>query len=570
MENSQIASALDEIADLLALREENEFRIRSYRDAARTVRGLSERIEDMAAAGKDLTAIANIGDSMADKLEEMAGTGKLSQLEELRDEMPAALTELMDVPGLGPKKTLAIYEALNITGPEELRKACENHEIQHLEGMGPKTEENILEGLKTLETQAGRMLYPDAAAHLEKLRPFLDGLKAVRQWEVTGSFRRRKETIGDLDILLETDDREALSGKLVSHESVKRVIGRGREKVSVTLEEGLQVDFRFFDEASFGAAMLYFTGSKQHNVALRKMAREKDWKLNEYGLFSGGKRLAGKTEESVYSRFGLPWIPPELRENRGEIAAAEKDKLPDLITADDLRGDLHVHTDATDGNNTIREMAKAARDRGYVYIAITDHSQSVHVAGGLDEDGLKKHAEAIRKANDALEGIHIFAGVEVDILPDGDLDLNEKVLKELDWVVASVHYTRNQSEEKMTDRLAAAIESGVVHCLGHPLGRIIGKRKPLVFTADKVFEACIENQVAVEIDAQPDRMDLPDTWCRDAKAAGLKFSIATDAHAADGLDHMKSGLHVARRGWLEKEDVLNTRTEKQLRKWMKR
>jgi DNA polymerase (family 10) len=347
---------------------------------------------------------------------------------------------------------------------------------------------------------------------------------------------------------------------------VAEVIGRGEEKMSFRLEGGLQVDLRFFEPSAFGAALHYFTGCKAHNIALRRRAQEKGWKLNEYGLFTGGRRLAGKTEEAVYSRLGLPWIAPELREDRGELEAAEEGRLPDLVEEKRLRGDLHCHTDRTDGRNTIEEMAAAARARGYDYLAVTDHSQAVSVANGLDDDGMREHAERIRSADEELDDLWLLAGVEVDILEKGRLDLSEEVLADLDWVVASIHYHLNQGRERITDRLLAAVESGVVHALGHPTARMIGSREPLDFDHDRVFAACAEHGVCLEINCQSKRLDLPDTLCRRAKEAGAKVAIGTDAHHRGALPTIRQGLTVARRGWLEREDVLNTRTAKQLRK----
>ena len=344
--------------------------------------------------------------------------------------------------------------------------------------------------------------------------------------------------------------------------------GRGDERVTVHLSSGLQIDFRFFEASNFGAAMMYFTGSKAHNIRLRKRAVDRDWKLNEYGLTKDDRQLAGKTEESVYHRLNLPWIPPELREDRGELEAADSGDLPDLVEEKHIRGDLQAHTDATDGANTIREMAEAAADRGYAFFALTDHSKRVTMAGGLDDDAARKHADAIREVDDDMDGLWLMAGIEVDVLKSGRLDLKEETLEGLDWVVASIHYDRNLDRDKMTGRYLSAVESGVVHCLGHPLGRIIGGRDPLPLDLDRLFEACAEHDVCIEINAQPDRLDLPDTHVKRAREAGVTFTIGTDAHKTGDLDFMPLGVGVARRGWLDRKHVLNTRTVKQLRKWL--
>ncbi|MBS3735123.1 MAG: DNA polymerase/3'-5' exonuclease PolX [Phycisphaerae bacterium] len=570
MENAQVADIFDEIADLIELQGGNAFRIRSYRNAARTVRDLSQRLEDLAAAGANFADLANVGKSTAGKIQEILDTGTCERLKELRAELPDGLPELMQVPQIGPRKAMQLYEELGVSSLEELKAAAEGGNIRDLDGMGEKTEENILRGLAMLASSEGRFLYHAAADHVAALGRFLDGVNGVTRWEVAGSFRRRKETVGDLDVLIHAGDRDAAREAILAYDRIDRVASRGREKSTVYLSGGLQVDFRFFEPAAFGAALMYFTGSKDHNIALRRRAQSHDWKLNEYGLFSGDKRLAGKDERSVYSRLNLPWIAPELREARGEIDAADGGELPALIEASDVRGDLQCHTTASDGTASIAEMAAAARERGYQFLAITDHSQRVTVANGLDAGRMRKHADAIREVDADLDGFWLLAGVEVDILKDGSLDLPEDLLAELDWVVASIHYDRAMSEAKMTERLLAAVRSGVVHTLGHPLGRIIGRREPLAFDADKVFAACAGCGVRVEINAQADRLDLPDTYVRRAKDAGVGFTFGTDAHKTGGLALMPLAVNVARRGWLTKADVLNTRTAKQLKKDLKR
>ena len=566
MENAQIADVFDEIADLLELQEANQFRIRSYRDAARTVRDLSQRLEDMVANNEDLTELPNIGDSTSSKIHEILKTGTCEQLEELRGEVPEGLTQFMKVPGLGPRTAMELYRELGIETLEDLREACEQGKVRELKGMGEKSEQNILEGIEKLESLTGRMLYRDAADHVESLGRHLNDLDSLTRREVAGSFRRCKETIGDLDVLVQAEDREQATKDILDYAPIAEVTSRGEEKVSVRLDSGLQIDFRYFEPESFGAALLYFTGSKAHNIAVRQRAVDRDWKLNEYGLFEDDERLAGEDEESVYDRLEMAWVPPELREDRGEVEAAVNDELPDLVELEDIRGDLQAHTDATDGKNTLREMAEAARERGYDYFAVTDHSQRVTMANGLDEDALRERADEIRELNEELDDLWLMAGIEVDILKDGRLDLEEDVLAEMDWVVASVHYNRNQERDQMTDRILSAVRSGVVHVLGHPLGRIIGQREPLGYDLDAVFEACAENGVFVEINAQPDRLDLPDTHCKRALEAGGRFTISTDAHKRPDLGFMKYGVATARRGWLGKGDVLNTCTAKQLRK----
>jgi DNA polymerase (family 10) len=570
VENAQIASIFEEIADLLELKGGNEFRVRSYRNAARTVRDLSRRVEDLVEEGEKLSDLPNIGKGTAEKIDEILHRGTCRRLEELRKEVPPQLTELMKIPQLGPRKAMELHKELDIGSVEDLKKACEEHRVRDLEGMGAKTEENILKGIRTLETTKGRHLYSTAAEYVETVGRHLDAIPAIQAWEVAGSFRRRKETIGDLDILIRTRDRAETTEKLLEYDAIDEVIGRGEERVSVRLRNHLQIDFRFFDAKAFGAAMLYFTGSKSHNIALRKRVQQRGWKLNEYGLFKGDNYLAGKTEKAVYKRLNLPWIPPELREDTGELEAAEEDRLPRLIGYGDIRGDLQCHTKASDGANTIQEMAEEARSRNYEYLAITDHSKTVTVANGLDEERLKKHADEIRKADDSIEDLWLMAGIEVDILKSGKLDLDEKALAELDWVLATVHYHLNLSRKDMTERLLRAVRSGVVHCLGHPTSRMIGKRDPIAYDFDEVFEACRENGVFLEIDAQPDRLDLSDTLCKRAVEAGNRFTISTDAHKRSDLDFISYGIAVARRGWLSRGDVLNTVSASTLKKRIRR
>ena len=566
MENSHFAAVLTQIADILEILDENPFRIRSYRNGARAIGDLAERLEDLAAGGKDLTELPGIGESLAGKIHEVLKTGTCQMLADLRQRLPPHLPDLLKVKGLGPKKVKLLYDKLGIKSLEELKAAAEAGKIRGLEGMGEKTEQNILKGLALLAAEQGRIGIRVATEQVGALVRHLKTVSAIRCFEVAGSFRRRRETIGDLDVLVEAQDRDKAAEGILAYHPIEEVVARGGEKVTVTLAGGLQVDFRFIEPESFGAAMMYFTGSKAHNITLRKRAQKDGLKLSEYGLFRGEKRVAGATEEEVFKALGLPWIPPELREDRGEIAAAEQGKLPTLVTREDLRGELHAHTTATDGANSVEEMVEAARARGYEYLAITDHSKAVAVAHGLNDDALRRHAERIRKLGAGLRKFWLLAGVEVDILKDGRLDLGEKVLADLDWVVASVHSAFEMPEAKMTARLIAAVKSGVVHCLGHPFGRLIGYRDSLHFDADKVFEACKEAGVFLEINAQPDRLDLPDVYCKRARERGLAMVIATDAHRTAEFDFMEYGVGAARRGWLEKGDILNTCTAAALRK----
>jgi len=569
MENAQVAAVFDRIADILDLLGENPFRVRSYRTAARTVGDLTERLEDLVEEEKDLTDLPGIGAGFAEKIHDILRTGTCETLRDLRDRLPAGLPDLLAVPNLGPKKVKRLYDELGIAGLDDLQAAAEDGRIRNLEGMGEKTEANILQGIRTVRTEAGRTRLKDAADQVEALGRHLDGAAGIDRWQVAGSFRRRRETVGDLDVLVQTGDRDRAAERILAYKPIDDVMAQGKEKISVRLAGGMQVDFRFIEPPAFGAAQMYFTGSKAHNIRLRKRAQGQGLKLNEYGLFKGKTRKAGETEEEVHAALDLPLIPPELRADRGEIDAADHGRLPDLLTRDDLRGDLHVHSTATDGANSPEELLHAARQRGYDYLAVTDHSKAVSVAGGLDEEALRRHAEAVREVDAGEKRFWLLAGVEVDIMKDGRLDLAHDALADLDWVVASVHSYFAQSEDEMTDRLLAAVESGVIDCIGHPLGRMLGQRDPVRFDADRVFEACKDAGVCLEINAHPERLDLPDVWCKRAKEAGCTMVVSTDAHKIADLDLIAHGVSVARRGWLEAGDVLNTQALTALRKRLK-
>lgn len=565
MENARVGRILDEIADLLELTEGDEFRIRSYRDAARAVRDLPDRLEDLVADGKDLTKIPHIGESTAEKIHEILDRGTCQRLEDLREEVPKGLPNLMHLPHVGPRKAMALHRELGVEDVEDLEKAAEEHRIRDVRGFGKKTESKIRESIAALEDSQERSLYREAAAHATAFGRHLESLDSVRRFTLAGSLRRRKETVGDLDVLVDADDRGAAADDIAAFEDIDEVESRGRERMTIILRSGFQIDVRFFDESHFGSALLYFTGSKAHNIALRRRAQDRDWKLNEYGLQKGDELLAGRTEEAVYHRLGLAWVPPELREDRGEIAAAEEDALPDLIESSDLRGDLHAHTDATDGDATIEDMAKAARERGYAYLALTDHSKRVTMAGGLDGERTRRHAEQIRDVDERIDDLWVMAGIEVDVLRDGTLDLDQEVLDDLDWVVASVHYDLGLGKRRNTDRLLAAIRSGVVDAIGHPLGRMIGQRDPIALDVDSIFEACREHAVCLEVNGQPERLDLPDRLCQHAKDAGVTFILSSDAHKPSDFAFVDFAVDVARRGWLTASNVLNTRPAEELK-----
>lgn len=560
MQNSLIAQRLDEIADLLELEEGNEFRIRSYRNAARTVRDYPESLADLVADGVSLEKLPNVGESISRDIESLLADGRCERLEELRHRVPPGLPELMRIRGLGARKTMQLHRALGIEDVDGLRRACEEGRVRELPGFGERSEARVLESIEQRAGDADRMSLDAATEYASTLGRFLESLESIERWQIAGSLRRRKETIGDLDVVIQAADRAAAIDDLCRYEEVRDVLGRGEEKLTLRLEGGFRVDFRFFAPKHFGAALLYFTGSKQHNVALRKRARRRGWKMNEYGLSKSGRILAARDEAALYHRLNMDWVPPELREDRGEIEASLDHALPDLIELDDIRGDLHCHTEETDGQDSLHDMVEAARQRGYDYMAVTDHSRAVAVTGGMDERRLRRHARRIRSTDAAIDGFRVLAGVEVDVLEDGELDLDRDALAELDWVVASVHTHFDLSERRMTERLLRAIRSGVVHCLGHPCCRLIGKRGSIAFDAQEVFAACAESGVLLEVNANPRRLDLPDTYCKLAREAGARLVISTDAHRTTELALMRYGVDVARRGWLEASHVANTRS----------
>ncbi|MFW5760006.1 MAG: DNA polymerase/3'-5' exonuclease PolX [Cyclobacteriaceae bacterium] len=568
--NKEIARMLNEIADLLDIKGENEFRIRSYRTAARTISGLTENIAQMADNKKDIESIPGIGESMAEKIEEIARTGSISQLDELREQIPASLVEIMKLEQMGPQRTKILNEELNIESIDDLKKAAKKGEIEKLEGFGEKTTENILREIEEYSEKGGskRTKLHEAS---EMIKPLLDYLgKKVDDVTIAGSYRRQKETVGDIDILGISNDPDKAMDHFVNFEEVERVIAKGESKSSVKLRTDLQVDLRIFDKKSFGAAILYFTGSKAHNIALRKIGQGKDYKINEYGVYKGNKRVAGKTEKEIYEKLGLIFIEPELREDRGEIEAAKKDQLPDLITLDDIKGDLQTHTNATDGKYSLEEMVKAAEEMGYEYYAVTDHSKKVSMAKGLDEKRLASQIEEIDEINRKMKKIRILKAVEVDILEDGSLDLSDDILKELDLVVCAIHYNMNLSKKKQTTRILKAMENPYTNILAHPTGRKIAERNGYDLDMEKIMKEARNQGFFLEINSNPDRLDLNDKYIKQAKEIGLKLAISTDAHSIDNLEYMKYGVAQARRGWLEKGDVINTRSWKDLKKLLKR
>jgi DNA polymerase (family 10) len=568
--NSDVARIFNRLADLLEIESANPFRVRAYRNAARTVSSLPKGVSEMIEAGEDLSGLSGIGKDLAGKIQEIVETGNLFQVEELEKRTPPELSELMKIPGLGAKKVRALYKELGVASVEDLKEKAREGRIRNLRGFGKKTEGKILQGIEEVEEHKQRIKISEAEEAADAFLKYLRSAKGIRNIEVAGSYRRRKETVGDLDILVSCRNKSEVMDKFVTYDEVKRIISRGETKSRVILRSGLQVDLRKVPEVSYGAALNYFTGSKAHNIAIRKLGVKKGLKINEYGVFKGKERVAGKTEEEVYRVVDLPYIAPELREDNGEVEAAQKGELPKLVTVEDIHGDLHAHTNETDGHNTLEEMAEAARERGYDYLAVTDHSKKVSMAHGFDAWKLEKQIKTIERMNNRLKGIRILKGIEVDILKHGSLDLPDDILKELDVVVCSVHYNRNLSKKEMTERIMKAMDNRYFNILAHPTGRLINARAPYEVDLEKVLEKAKETGCFMEINAHPERLDLSDRYCRMAKEAGVKVVISTDAHHTTDLAYMRYGVDQARRGWLQAEDVVNTRSLKDMRNLLKR
>ena len=566
VQNAEIVAMFDQTADLLEIKGENQFRVRAYHRAARTIEGLPQSVRNLLSAEKDLTELPGIGKDLAGKIADIVKTGHFKLLEQLKKILPGQLGDMAALPGLGPKRVKLLYDKLKVRTLDDLRRAIKTGRVHELRGFGPTIEKKLAGALeKPMAIKRFKLAVAEAEA--EALVGFLrDGGRVV----VAGSYRRRRDTVGDLDILVTTKQGPAVGAKLTRYENVAEVLAHGPTRTTVVLRSGLQVDVRAVPEQSYGAALLYFTGSKAHNIALRSLANERDWKLNEYGLFSGKRRIAGATEEEVYKKLGLTYIPPELREDRGEIALAKANKLPHLVTVADMRGDLHVHSDWTDGTTSIEAMAAAAQARGYAYMALTDHSRRVAMAHGLDPARVSRQVRDIDKLNEKFKGFTILKGIEVDILNDGRLDLPDSILSRLDVVVASVHSFFDLAREAQTDRVVRAMENRHVSILGHPTGRLIGVREPYDIDMDRVISAAHDLGCYLEINAEPDRLDLNDIHAHAAKSKGVKVAVSTDAHSVNGFQYMRFGIDQARRGWLTADDVINTRSLAELRKLLKR
>jgi DNA polymerase (family 10) len=568
--NTDIAGIFDEIADFLEIEGQNPFRIRAYRNAARTVSGLGSELKDMVADGEELTRLPGIGKELAAKIHEILETGTAQALIKLRQRIPQTVIEMLKLPGLGPKRVRMLYQDLKIENLAQLSEAARQGRIRALEGFGEKIEKAIFQAVEARAQKEKRFKIAAVKPILDRLIDFMKKVPGVIDASAAGSYRRCRETVGDLDILVSARKTSPVMKRFLEYEEIAEVLSGGTTRSSVVLQSGLQVDLRLVAKSSFGAAMQYFTGSKDHNVAIRRLGQQQGLKINEYGVFRFEKPVAGKTEESVYQSVGLPYIPPELRENRGEIEAARDNRLPELVELKDLKGDLHIHTHATDGHNSLEEMALSAKRHGLKYIAVTEHSDRLKVAGGLDPPRLMQQIDEIERLNEKLKGIQILKGLEVEILKDGTLDLPDAVLARLDLVVGTVHSHFNLPLEKQTERILRAMDRRYFTMLAHPTGRLIDEREPYAVDMTRIIHKARERGCFLELNSNPRRLDLHDIYCQVAKAEGVLVSINSDAHRTNDFDYLAFGVGQARRGWLEKGDVLNTRPLAQLRKLLSR
>ena len=578
MKNKLLSELFDQMADVMEILGEDRFRINSYRKVARVIGELPADVEVLLASG-ELANVPGVGKSSLAKIEEFVKTGTIKAHQELLAKIPPELPTLLAIPGVGPKGVKAVYEQLKVTSIAELKRAIDNGSVAELPGFGEKKAAGIAKGIAFLEQSTGRIRLDQAIAAAEIVRGFLRDISGLLRIQTAGSVRRRVETIGDVDILVgagKGKKAEEAGGRIIeaftTADFVQQVLAAGPTKGSAIIHTEttpVHVDVRVVPDESFGAALQYFTGSKSHNVRLREIAVKAKLKLNEYGLFKGEKMIAGPREQDIYKKLGLDYAEPLLREDRGEIEAAKNHALPELIQMGDIRGDLHMHTDASDGNCDIAEMVHAAKALGYEYICITDHSKSSAIANGLSPKRLARQIEQIRKINEKLKGISIFAGSEVDILANGTLDFDDKLLAELDFVVASIHSGLASPREKVTARTLKAMDNPYVSCIGHPTGRLIGQREAMDIDMAAVIEHAAETHTALEVNASPQRLDLKDVHCRMAIEAGVKLTIGTDAHSPAGLGLMGFGVATAGRGWATKADVLNTFSAAKVRSWLR-
>ncbi len=564
--NQDVALRFAELADFLEIDAANPFRIRAYRNAARTIGDLGEEVSDIVDRGDDLTSVEGIGKDLAAKIEEVLRSGTLHALQEVQKRIPPSLGELLQLPGLGPKRVKVFYENLGIQSLDDLELAAREGRLRELPGMGKKTEEKLLGAIASRRDASKRFSRVGIMGVARALMKYLEECGLAGRMAFAGSYRRGRETVGDLDILAVSEDSGELMEVFVAYEDVNEVIAQGATKSSVVLRSGLQVDLRVIEESSYGAALHYFTGSQAHNIALRRRAQARGLKVNEYGVFEGDHAVAGKSEADVFAAVGLEEIPPELREGRGELEAAENNGLPELLDRAEIRGDLHSHSSASDGRHSIEEMALAAKEMGYQYLGVTDHSKRLTIANGLDESRLSRQMDEIDELNSSHPGIHVFKSIEVDILDDGSLDLPDGVLRRLDYVIGSVHSRFNLSRDQQTDRVLRAMDNDYFTILGHPTGRLLLSRDAFDIDMSRVIKHARQRGCFLELNANPQRLDLHDVHCRMAREMGVLIAINTDAHRARDFSHMEYGVGQARRGWLGKGDVLNTRSLSQLRK----
>jgi DNA polymerase (family 10) len=566
MKNTAIAKVFQDMADLLELKGENVFKIRAYQRAARTIEHLPKEIEIMLREGEDLKTIPGVGEAIAKKTIELVSTGKLHVYEELKSEFPEGITKLLEIPGIGPKTANRLSAELGIKSVDDLEQAIKDGRVAGLFRLGDKTADNILQQIEAMRRKDQRIPIGEALPVVDEVLNSLKPLPGVKNLTAAGSLRRFRETVGDIDLMGTADNPEEVINAFVALPQIREVLAKGPTKASVILPGGLQADLRMVEHDSFGSLLQYFTGSKQHNITLRTREQKKGLKLSEYGItdVKTDKLEKFATEEAFYSRLGLQYIPPEIREDQGEIDLAEQGKVPKLVELSDIKGDIHVHTDWSDGHDSIEDMAQAAKALGYQYLAITDHSAGRGIAHGLSEERLKKQIEEVKRLNEQLKGIRIFTGTEVDIRADGSIDLPDKLLVDLDVVVAAIHSAMNQSQEQITRRILGAIENPHIDVIAHPTCRLLGEREPVAIDMEAVFRAAIKYNKALEINAMPSRLDLKDIHIYRARELGVKLIMGTDSHSTAHLGFMRFGIGMARRGWCQPKDILNTKPTKEM------
>jgi DNA polymerase (family X) len=578
MDNKQVAEILEEIGTMLELKGENQFKCRAYQNASRVVASLTTEVKQLSESG-ELRKIKGIGEGLAEKINELIKTGKSVYYEELKNSLPPGLMDMLRIPGLGPKRVKILFEKLNITTIEKLKVASENKQLENLDGFGTKIEENILKGIEQLKKHADKYLYPVAKDAADKIIDQLKKIKAIKRIEVAGSLRRRKEIIGDIDILTSAKITETpkIMKAFISHQDVAEIIALGETKTSVILKSGINCDLRVVSDEEYPFALAYFTGSKEHNVEMRSLSKKFGLSLNEYGFSEIGeeekrgkakRKIKCQGEEDIYKTLELEYIPPELRENMGEIEAASKNKIPKLIKEKDIRGTFHCHTNYSDGINTLEEMAKAAQDLGWEYLGIAEHSKSAAYAGGLSVEKVKQQLKEIDKLNSGINKFRVFKGIEVDILSDGSLDYDGKTLEQFDFVIASVHSKFGMTEKDMTKRIIKGMKSKYVTMLAHPTGRLLLEREAYPVNMTEIIKAAADFGKIIEINAHPHRLDLDWRLCKFAKEQGVEISINPDAHDVKGLRYVEIGVGIARKGWLEKKDVINTKSLKDMENWL--